>query len=144
MPRGYRMTRQRQIILDELRNVTSHPTADQVYEMVRLHLPHISLGTVYRNLESLCEQGMIQKLEMGGVQRRYDGNPGSHYHVRCQHCDRVDDVTMDPVFSSEDSPDELSGYRITGHRLEFMGVCPQCYKNRKPNQSTGRENNDDS
>ncbi|MGE5577510.1 MAG: Fur family transcriptional regulator, partial [Syntrophothermus sp.] len=53
------MTRQRQIILEELKNVTTHPTADEVYEMVRRRLPRISLGTVYRNLELLAEEGII-------------------------------------------------------------------------------------
>ena len=59
------MTRQRQIILEELRKVVTHPSADEVYEMVRKRLPRISLGTIYRNLEILSENGDIQKLELG-------------------------------------------------------------------------------
>ena len=55
--RNLRMTRQRRVILEELRNVNTHPSADEVYEMVRKRLPRISLGTVYRNLELLCSQG---------------------------------------------------------------------------------------
>ncbi len=60
------MTRQRSIILEELRNVCTHPSADEIYEMVRRRLPRISLGTVYRNLEILCELREIQKIETGG------------------------------------------------------------------------------
>jgi Fur family ferric uptake transcriptional regulator len=67
------MTRQRKVILEELRNVDTHPSADEIYEMVRKRLPHISLGTVYRNLEILSETGAIQKLELGCAQKKFDG-----------------------------------------------------------------------
>ena len=60
---NFRMTRQRGIILEELRKINTHPSADEIYERVRKHLPRISLGTVYRNLEILSELGEIQKLE---------------------------------------------------------------------------------
>ena len=59
----YRMTTQRKIIMEELAKVTSHPTAVEIYEMVKRKLPNISLGTVYRNLELLADQGKIQKLQ---------------------------------------------------------------------------------
>jgi len=65
----FRMTRQRRIILEELRKVDSHPTADEVYEMVRRQLPRISLGTVYRNLEILSREGLIQKVVLGARRR---------------------------------------------------------------------------
>ncbi len=126
----YRMTAQRRVILEELRKVSSHPTADRVYEMVRLRLPRISLGTVYRNLEILSECGMIQKLELGGIQKRFDGNANNHYHVRCIHCDRIKDVPIGPITAIEDALHGKSDYEIIGHRLEFIGVCTQCTKER--------------
>lgn len=124
----FRMTHQRRVILDELKKVTSHPTADKVYEMVRQRLPRISLGTVYRNLEILSKCGMIQKLELGGNQQRFDGNTKNHYHVRCIRCGRVDDVPVEPVAMFEDALRRVSDYEIIGHRLEFVGLCPQCKK----------------
>ena len=84
------MTRQRRVILQELQKVTTHPTADQVYDMVRKKLPRISLATVYRNLDLLAQDGLISKLD-GGAQLRFDGNPADHYHIRCTRCQRVDD-----------------------------------------------------
>ena len=123
-----RMTRQRQMILEELKKVTSHPTADAVYRMVRRRLPRISLGTVYRNLEVLAKHVLIQKLELGGSQRRYDGNPKRHYHVRCVRCGRVDDVPIGTMPAIEDILRGGRGYEILGYRLEFMGVCPKCRK----------------
>ena len=121
-----RMTKQRQIILEELRAVTSHPTADEVYEMIRKRLPRVSLGTVYRNLEVLSERGVIQKLNVGGTKKRFDGDISTHYHLRCTKCGRVDDVHLEADHTIEEKVEEMSGYRIDRHSLEFIGVCPQC------------------
>ncbi|MEJ2101945.1 MAG: transcriptional repressor [Desulfobacterales bacterium] len=121
-----RMTRQREVILEELRKVNTHPSADEVYEMVRKRLPRISLGTVYRNLEILCESGEIQKLEPGCTLKRFDGNPSEHSHIRCIRCDRIADVPITPVFEIDLELVNATDFEITGHRLEFLGVCPQC------------------
>ncbi|UCD59265.1 MAG: transcriptional repressor [Candidatus Hydrogenedentota bacterium] len=128
-----RMTRQRQTILEEIRKVDSHPSADEIYEMVRRRLPRISLGTVYRNLEVLSDCGMIQKLDLGTSQRRFDGKMDDHYHVRCIRCNRVEDVPVAPASKLEEALRKVSDYDITGHRLEFVGLCPKCKKReRKP------------
>ncbi|MGO9569428.1 MAG: Fur family transcriptional regulator [Desulfomonilaceae bacterium] len=127
-----RMTPQRRIILEELREVHTHPTAGEIYEIVRKRLPRISLGTVYRNLEILSEIGMIQKLEMAGAQKRFDGTVENHYHVRCVRCGRVDDVLVDTIPMVNEALAESSDYEILWHRLEFVGLCPQCKKERRP------------
>jgi Fur family ferric uptake transcriptional regulator len=120
------MTLQRKIILDALDDVNFHPTADQVYEVVRQHLPRISLGTVYRNLEILSAHGMIRKLEFGGAQKRFDSDMSNHYHVRCIECGRVDDVKGGKAVAIVEIPQEQNGYDVVGHRLEFIGICPAC------------------
>ena len=125
-PQKLRMTPQRQIILDELRKVKTHPSADEVYEMVRRRQPRISLGTVYRNLETMSECGIIRKLDAAGSQRRFDSDTDSHYHVRCTGCGRVDDVEVNHIDGLEEALHGASGYEITGHRLEFVGRCPEC------------------
>ena len=91
-------------------------------------MPRISLGTVYRNLEILSECSMIQKLELGGTQKRFDGNLRNHYHVRCIRCGCIEDVPMEPLTSIESAIRGVSDYEIIGSRLEFIGVCPQCKK----------------
>jgi Fur family ferric uptake transcriptional regulator len=124
-----RGTRQRRVILEELKKVHSHPTAAELYEFARRRLPKISLGTVYRNLELLAADGTIQKLEISGTESRFDGNPEQHWHIRCVRCGRVgdlDDVPADPP--ALDSFQTLSGYKILGCRLEFSGLCPQCLR----------------
>jgi Fur family ferric uptake transcriptional regulator len=121
-----RMTRQRQLILDQLRLHNNHPTADALYETVRKQLPRISLGTVYRNLEILTALGEIQTLEMSGAPKRYDGIAGPHYHIRCLNCGSIDDAPIAPLNQLEDKLYGATVYTIIGHRLEFMGLCPDC------------------
>jgi Fur family ferric uptake transcriptional regulator len=135
----FRMTPQRRVILEELRKTTSHPTADEVYEMVRKRLPRVSLGTIYRNLEILSEHGMIGKLELGGGQRQFDGSSENHYHVRCVRCRSVSDVPVPLSCALDETVRPMSDYEILGHKLEFIGLCPQCSgrKEREP-QEPGR------
>jgi Fur family transcriptional regulator, ferric uptake regulator len=121
-----RMTNQRRIIVEELSKVRSHPTAVEIFEMVRRRLPKISLGTVYRNLEFLSETGVIQKLEMAGSQKRFDGTAANHYHIRCVMCHRVDDVPLNHIAMIDDILRRISDYKILWHKLEFMGICPEC------------------
>ena len=123
---NFRMTRQRSIILEELRKHNSHPSADEIYEKVRKRLPRISLGTVYRNLEILVELGEIQKHETGSSLKRFDGNPQEHYHIRCISCERVVDAPVAPLINTRDDIHNATSYKIIGHRFEFIGVCPEC------------------
>ncbi len=126
---SYRMTVQRKIILEEIRKVYTHPSAQEVYEMVRRRVPKISLGTVYRALELLCDRGLIQKLSTnGGRQNRFDGNSAKHVHVLCVRCDRIDDLPMENVEDLEKKADKLTKYYLVGYNLEFKGICPECQK----------------
>lgn len=122
------MTRQRGAILDALRRVVTHPTADELHAMVRESMPHVSLGTVYRNLETMSERGLVRKLNTAGQQMRFDGNTVSHYHIRCNKCGRVDDVAVELVDGLDQAAGEASGYAITSHSIEFEGICPDCAK----------------
>jgi len=123
-----RMTRQRKVILEELRKVDTHPSADEVYEMVRKHLPRISLGTVYRNLEILSESGEIQKIELGCSSKRFDGIAENHYHIRCIDCDRLIDTPADFDVAVNHNLKNAIDFKIIGHKLEFIGICPDCLK----------------
>jgi Fur family transcriptional regulator, ferric uptake regulator len=125
-PVAGRQTRQRRAILEALQRLTSHPTATELYEVVRRRLPKISLGTVYRNLDALTRAGAIRKLEPGHGEARFDGDCGRHYHVRCVRCGRLADVHgLAPDVQPEVAA-RLTGFRILGHALEFVGVCRGC------------------
>lgn len=124
-----RLTTQRQIILEELGKVTSHPTANEVYDMVRKRLPRIGLGTVYRNLELMADSGVILKLEVGGTQKRFDATITPHYHIRCSSCGKVDDVHIEVQHQINQLAKSASSYEILGHHIEFTGVCHSCQEN---------------
>ena len=121
-----RLTSQRQVILEELRGVTSHPTANEVYDMVRQRLPRIGLGTVYRNLDLLAEKGIIKKIEVGGEQKRFDGDTSPHYHIRCVECDRVEDIFIERRKELEKSAASCCSYKILDHHVQFSGICNHC------------------
>ncbi len=121
-----RMTKQRRLILEEVRKVKTHPTAHEVYEMVRKRLPRISMGTVYRNLDVLSASGEITKLKTSGSEYRFDANTNNHYHVRCVHCGRVDDIERVSIHVPEAQVQASVDYDIIGHRLEFIGICREC------------------
>jgi Fur family ferric uptake transcriptional regulator len=114
------------VILDELRKLKSHPTAAGLYQIVLHRLPRISLGTVYRNLDLLSRTGVIQKLEFGSEEARFDGNMTPHHHIRCVKCGRVDDIHHPPLDLLGGVKNDFNGYCVLGHRIEFFGVCPQC------------------
>ena len=129
-PKGFvRRTRQREAILEVLRGTKSHPTADWVYQEVRKEMPHVSLGTIYRNLRTLSEHGEIQELAYGSNHSRFDANPHSHYHFVCQSCGAIEDLDMPPMPELEGQVERLGNYKVLGHRLEFLGMCPDCAHN---------------
>ncbi len=121
-----RLTPQRQVILEELAKVKTHPTANEIYDMVRKRLPRIGLGTVYRNLELMAENGMILKLEVGGSQKRFDATTDLHYHIRCTCCGKVDDIELSAMPQLDKLASGSSDYQILGHHIEFSGICETC------------------
>lgn len=125
MEKQTRNTKQRTVILNALRSVTSHPTADEIYLMTREKIPHISLGTVYRNLELLSRQGEIICLENGTAQKRFDGNTHPHQHIRCTRCGRIGDVHS-PLPSLDLSRTSVEGFTLTGVEILFEGLCSAC------------------
>jgi Fur family ferric uptake transcriptional regulator len=123
----FRITPQREVILEQLRRADSHLTANEIYEMVRARLPRISLGTVYRNLEILSRLGIIQKLEVGGAQRRFDAKTKNHYHLRCLSCGRIDDAPINIQSTLQGSLEGLTEYdrkkpRIQAQRRAKMSL----------------------
>lgn len=126
----YRMTHQREMILEVVQKNQTHLTADEIYDMVRKKLPRISMGTVYRNLDILSSCGSIKKLQPGYSQMRFDGNTRDHYHVVCMRCGKIGDAPIEPSDNTlenlENALGNLTRYGIFGHNLEFIGLCPIC------------------
>lgn len=117
---------QRDVILEELRKVDSHPTADQLYLLVRERLPRVSLGTVYRNLEQLHQHGLVNKLEVAGNQKRWDGCVEPHYHRLCSKCGALEDFYANGLDKVEGLLDSMAPGKFLNYHLEFVGVCDNC------------------
>jgi Fur family ferric uptake transcriptional regulator len=116
------------VILEELRKVDTHPSADEIYELVRKRLPRISLGTIYRNLEILAATGEIRRLATGSHLKRFDGRADDHYHIRCLRCDRLADLCVHLGVELDAQVKEASDFSVLGHKLEFVGICPKCQR----------------
>lgn len=121
---GQRRSKQRELILEELKGLTCHPTADELYERVRKRISNISLGTVYRNLELLAANGVILKIETGG-KNRFDGTAVPHPHIRCIQCGKVDDVNEN-IEAPALNQFQARGYEVKGCSIEYFGLCPDC------------------
>jgi len=128
MEKQLRDTEQRRVILEELARSETHPTANEIYHMVRKRLPRISLGTVYRNLEILSQTGKIKTIELAGTEKRFDWRTDAHYHIRCLKCGRIEDVPVQKIPQIDEALKGETDYKILGHRLEFVGVCANCTK----------------
>ena len=122
-----RNTRQRQLVLDAVRSRQDHPTAEQIYQSVRERDAHVSRGTVYRNLNLLCEKQDIYRVVMADCDR-FDLRADPLHHMRCVLCGSVVDVDLpyDAAYDAQLSRE--TGYRVLGHRLVVEGICPDCQK----------------
>lgn len=125
--KGVRFTPQRQAILEYLLGTVTHPTAEDIYNHVKAKFPGVSLGTIYNTLNMLKEHGHILELSYGDMSSRFDGNPENHYHVVCRECGKVVDYHC-PLLTMEEEVSERTGFKVTQHRIEFYGICPDCQK----------------
>ncbi len=122
----YRMTKQKRVILEVLKSTKSHPTADWVYDKVKKKIPNISLGTVYRNLNILKNQGEILELSYGKGFSRFDGNASNHYHFTCESCGKILDIETPIMLDMEKEISSQMGVKVSRHRFEFYGSCSEC------------------
>ncbi len=118
-----RNTYQRQLILEILKSTTSHPTADWIYEQARKEIPNISLGTVYRNLKILKEEGLIIELT-DGKQSRFDARIDNHYHFKCEKCGSIYDIEPKDIEIKHSL--DVKGFSIDSVDVNITGICSKC------------------
>lgn len=120
-------SRQRESIKEFLMNRTDHPTADVVYENVKLIYPNISLGTVYRNLSLLADIGEIKKLSSFGSADRFDARTEPHCHFMCTKCGKVTDINDQGTNQFlKKTAEAFSGGQISDCNVRFFGTCSEC------------------
>ena len=117
-------TKQRQLIPEAVRATNSHPTADELFQMIRRKLPTISLATVYRNLNFLSEIGEIRKLAMPGMPDRFDWRMDPHDHMVCDTCGQVVDFVLPHDLGQEIA--SACGAQVDGYTLVAHGTCAHC------------------
>ncbi|MDR1687677.1 MAG: transcriptional repressor [Clostridiales bacterium] len=120
-----RNTIQRTLILNAVKELNNHATAEQVYEHIVKTHPTISKATVYRNLSQMADAGELLNIGSLNGSVRYDHNCHKHYHFVCGKCEKVFDA--DIYFNDlNDRVTCLGGFNITGHSLIFTGTCKEC------------------
>lgn len=125
---GIRVTAQRVAVAEVLANSIDHPSAQDVYERVKLHFPHITLATVYNTLSVLSERGFVQPLHFRSG-TRYDANLLPHANLICGECGSIADANMDEdgaIANLRETFSKASGFQVVGQRLDFYGLCSRC------------------
>ncbi|WP_424950784.1 Fur family transcriptional regulator [Deinococcus sp.] len=121
-----RNTRQRQAVVQALRETHTHPDAAWIHAQVRAELPNISLGTVYRTLDALARDGLVMTIERAGQATRYDYKHvgHGHHHVVCRGCGAIYDIAAEDV--EVPALGLPAGFQVQDVRLEYHGVCQSC------------------
>jgi len=124
--RLFRQTKQRKFILEELKKLKTHPTAEELFLQFKKKMPNLSFSTVYRNLNFLRDKGEILELNLGKYSSRYDADINQHHHFFCLGCNRIFDI----YFSSNDMLtrhiEEKLNFKVKYQRRDFYGYCKDC------------------
>ena len=120
-----RNSRQRQMILQAVRNRGDHPSADQIYIDMRMMDDKISRGTVYRNLNLLAGCGEIRRVEASDMDR-FDRRRERHYHLMCIGCGKMTDLSLSYQEQWDKDVSADTGYTVDSHSTMFEGLCPEC------------------
>jgi Fur family transcriptional regulator, peroxide stress response regulator len=124
--RPRRSSVQRRLVHRIIESRRDHPTAQSVFEQAQEQMPSISLGTVYRNLQLLVDQGVLLERKIGNRPARYEANRHRHYHICCSECGVLEDLSVPYQEVLDRRVQRMVRYRLQEHRMEFYGVCPQC------------------
>lgn len=117
----------RECIFERIKNSYDHPTAEMIYEDVRKIIPNISLGTVYRNLNQLVEEGYIRKITNLDENAHYD-KKDMHAHMKCLNCGIILDLEKTMIPNIAEYVEKKSGNKILSQELLLTGICKECRK----------------
>ncbi len=119
------MTVQKLKIIQHLKGVRTHPTAEMIYAAVKKEIPTISLATVYRNLNQLSREGKVLKLEING-EFRFDGDICNHQHFVCTDCGRIIDIFQEEISAYALKKLKAKGFRPSCVHIIYRGKCDRC------------------
>jgi Fur family ferric uptake transcriptional regulator len=125
--RGFRVTPQRQLILEAVRGGKGHSTPEQVYNRVVRKAPALNRATVYRTLEFLAEQHLITSTDVGTGGKVYEiAEPLPHHHLVCEKCGKVEQVGHSIVERTFRQVEREYGFKVTSNHLALFGICKSC------------------
>ncbi len=131
-PLGIRVTKQRALILDIIRQGHTHLDADEIYQQARKKQPHINLSTVYRTLRKLKEMGLVVELHFNESHHHYEmKQQANHHHLVCLECGRVVEFKGDIPPEMRQKIAREKGFEITGVEVHISGYCSQCRSKKK-------------
>ncbi|WP_457641661.1 Fur family transcriptional regulator [Persephonella sp.] len=115
----------REIIYDIIKSTDIHPTAEWIYEKAKKVIPTISLGTVYRNLNILKEEGRIIEI-VDDKEGRFDAKTYKHFHFKCYSCGNIYDIEDLDILNINREFFENKGFKLHGCDIVFSGECHHC------------------
>ncbi len=119
-------THQRQMIYQALVSRTGHYSPEEIYEQVKQDLPSISLATVYKNLKTFIEAGMLREVSLHHGAWRVDANLHPHHHLVCTRCRSIADLDEDSLAPVKLRGKLPSGFKLEKFSIEVQGVCKAC------------------
>lgn len=121
-----KLTPQRIAVYKYLKNTKEHPSAETIYKALQSDYPTMSLATVYKALKTLVEVGLVQEINVGEGNFRYDGFSDPHPHIQCIDCGRVDDIESLDLTNLNKDAEIHSNYRVLSNKVYFYGLCKDC------------------
>jgi Fur family peroxide stress response transcriptional regulator len=124
---GLAFTFQRQVIYEAVVDSREHPTPELIYEQVRQRIPSISLGTIYKNVKTFLDSGVLKEVTLHHGSLRLESNMTPHHHLVCSSCKAIFDIEESAVKPVQLPKTRLpAGFAIKQCRVEFVGVCKGC------------------
>jgi len=137
---GLAATHQRRIIYETVMSLEGHPSPELIYEAVRKKIPSISLATVYKNVRTFLESGMLREVSMHHGSIRVEPNESEHYHLVCTRCRRINDLDPDSVqVQALTKRRFLKGFHVTRIAVDVLGICADCADKERATQSKRRQ-----
>lgn len=121
-----KLTPQRLAVYKYLMNTSEHPSAETIYKALQKDYPTMSLATVYKAIKTLVEVGLIQELNVGEGNFRYDGKIIAHPHIQCVNCGKVEDLLDFPISHLNDEAQKHTSMKVLSNQLYFYGTCKDC------------------
>jgi Fur family transcriptional regulator, peroxide stress response regulator len=124
--KNLKLTPQRIAVYKYLMSTKEHPSAEVIYKALQSLYPTMSLATVYKALKTLVDVDLVQELNVGEGNFRYDGNSKPHSHIQCLNCGKVDDIEGIVFTRLNDEVSEFTDYEVKTNQVYFYGLCKNC------------------